>query len=453
MGLGIIDAVIGSVGGVLADQYKEFFVCPEMTADELVVKGQNSKGKRNYNNGSDNIISNGSAIVVNEGQAMIIVDQGAIVEYCVKPGTFVWNSSSEPSIFTDGLKEGLLKSFETFKRRVTFGGGTGSDQRIYYFNTKKIIGNKYGTPTPIIFHLSDPYTGLELDASLRCNGEYSYKLVNPIVFYKNICGAVEEAYTRDQIDSQLKSELLSALQPAFGRLAETGVSRYASIPAKVKDLTKFLKEELKESWGENYGIEIDVFAINSIRASEEDEKTIKRMQASIAMSNPALAAGRMAEATASAMESAASNTSAGPMMAFAGMNMASGNGGAMTQALFEQAAVARAQQQVQQQQAAQQVAQPAAQPAGWTCSCGHAGNTGKFCMECGKPKPAEQAFWTCSCGAQNKGKFCQECGQPKPAGTPQYKCDKCGWEPKDPTHPPKFCPECGDPFDDGDIVK
>ena len=107
-----------------------------------------------------------------------------------------------------------------------------------------------------------------------------------------------------------------------------------------------------------------------------------------------------------------------------------------------------------QRQAAQQPTAPAAAPAAdtWTCACGQTGNTGKFCGNCGQPKPAPAADgWTCSCGAVNKGKFCAECGRPRPAGTPKYKCDKCGWEPDDPTHPPKFCPECGDPFDDGDI--
>ena len=99
---------------------------------------------------------------------------------------------------------------------------------------------------------------------------------------------------------------------------------------------------------------------------------------------------------------------------------------------------------------------PAAAPAApakeiWKCSCGTE-NTGKFCANCGSPKPAPAVGWTCSCGAVNKGKFCTQCGAKKPADAPLYKCDKCGWEPEDPHNPPKFCPQCGDPFNADDAI-
>ena len=144
------------------------------------------------------------------------------------------------------------------------------------------------------------------------------------------------------------------------------------------------------------------------------------------------------------MQSAAANEGAGAPMAFMGMNMAANAGGVNAQSLFQMGA-----QQPQQ-------ASPAAVAANaWTCpSCGAAAS-GKFCPECGakKPEPVVTVGWTCpTCGTVNKGKFCAECGAKKPAGAPLYKCDKCGWEPEDPTKPPKFCPECGDPFDDADIV-
>ncbi len=468
MGLGIIGAVMDAAGGVLADQYKEFFVCPEMSENELVVKGLNQSGSRGNNHGSENIISNGSAIMVSEGQAMIIVDQGAIAEYCDKPGIFQWNASSEPSIFTDGIGEGLKKSWDRFKKRVTFGGGTGSDQRVYFFNLKNIIGNKYGTATPIIFHIVDPVTKLELDVRLRCNGEYSYHIVDPIALYKNITGAVSTSYTRDRIDSQLKTELLSSLQPTFARISEMGV-RYSSILSHIKDIQKILKEELSETWTAQYGIEMVVFGINGIRALPEDEEKIQRLQMAAATSNPNIAFGRMTEATATAMENAAKNEN-GAMMAFAGMNMAGAAGGSTMSSILQAQHNMAAQNQVPQGPApgswncscgqtgnvgkfCNSCGQPKPAPQGtWNCACGHAGNTGKFCAECGKPKPAPQGTWNCSCGhAGNTGKFCAECGQPKPAQK-HFKCDKCGWEPKDPNNIPKFCPECGDPFNDDDLI-
>ena len=458
--MGLLQAGIGALSGVLADQWREYFYCPSLPEDVLVRKGAKRQQARSTNTkGSDNIITNGSIIAVNEGQCMIIVDQGAIAEVCAQAGEFVYDTSTEPSIFYGGLGEGIKKSFETFKKRFTMGGDTGKDQRVYFFNTKEIIGNKYGTANPVPFRVVDERAGIDLDIAIRCFGEYSYRLVDPILFYKKVCGNVEADYTRDRIDSQLKSELLTALQPAFGKISEMGI-RYSAVVNHTNEMAKALNEVLSSTWGEQYGIEISRFGISSLKASEEDEKRIKDLQTSATLSRPGMAAGFMTQATGSAMQGAANNTSAGPMMAFAGMNMAQMAGMQNTSNLF-------AMDQMQQQQQAQQMQQqvPPQQPAmaapsavgaaaaGWTCSCGKTGNTGKFCAECGQPKPADPGFWTCECGAKNQGKFCSECGKKKPAGVPQYKCDKCGWTPEDPTKPPKFCPECGDPFGDEDIMK
>jgi membrane protease subunit (stomatin/prohibitin family) len=224
--------------------------------------------------------------------------------------------------------------------------------------------------------------------------------------------------------------------------------RYSAVPAHTMELADALNEVLSGKWSELRGIKIVSFGVNSMKASEEDEAMIKELQKSAVLRNPNMAAATLVGAQAEAMKSAASNTSTGPMMAFAGMNMANQAGGMNAQQLFQMG-----QQQEAQQAAKMQETQPkgaqAASAEGWTCSCGHSGNTGKFCSECGAPQPVQG--WTCSCGAVNKGKFCSECGAKKPAGAPLYKCDKCGWEPEDPKHPPKFCPECGDPFDEKDI--
>lgn len=469
--MGLIKAALGSVGGVLADQWKEFFYCESIPANVLVTKGQKRTGNRSSNTkGSENIISNGSVIAIADGQAMIIVEQGKVVDICAEPGEYTYDMSTEPSIFAGDLNESIKQSFATIGKRFTFGGDTGKDQRIYYFNTKELIGNKYGTPSSVPFRVVDERAGIDIDINIRCFGEYSYHICDPILFYTNVCGNVAAEYTRDKLDSQLKSELLTALQPAFAKISAMGI-RYSALPGHTTELADALNEVLSEKWSGLRGIEIVSFGVSSVKAEEEDEKMIKEMQRNAAFMDPTRAAAHMVGSQASAMQAAASNQGAGAAMAFMGMGMAQNMGGMNAANLY----------QMGQQQAAQQPAPapaPAA-PAGWTCSCGQTGNQGKFCMgcgaakpepkpvdswkcscgatatgkfctECGAPKPAEDG-WTCSCGQVNKGKFCPNCGAKKPAGVPQYKCDKCGWEPEKGVKPPKFCPECGDPFDDGDI--
>lgn len=447
--MGILRVGIGAAKSVLADQWREYFYCPALEADVLVRKGENRRAKRGFGNkGSDNLITNGSIIAVNEGQCMVIVDQGAVVDVCAEAGEFIYDTSTEPSIFYGDLKESIRESFRQFGRRVSMGGDTGKDQRVYFFNTKEIMGNKYGTANPVPFRVVDANIGLDIDIAIRCHGEYAYRIVDPILFYKNICGNVSGEFTRDRIDSQLKSELLTALQPAFAQLSAKGI-RYSLLPGHAMELADALNEVLSEKWGGKYGIEISAFGVSSVKAPEEDEKMIKELQRNATFRNPNMAAAHLVGAQAAAMQAAASNQNAGPMMAFAGMNMAGNAGGANVSNLF---AMGQQQDLNAQTMGQNKTAQQGEAPAGgWTCSCGKTGNTGKFCSECGSPRPAENKFWTCSCGARNKGRFCSECGRKKPAGALLYRCDKCGWEPEDPAHPPKFCPECGDPFDENDV--
>ena len=441
--MGLIQAALSSAGTVLADQWKEYFYCEALDSDTLVVKGRKKVSGLSSNRGSDNIISNGSIVSVADGQCMIIVDNGKIAELCAEPGEFRYDASSEPSVFAGDLGTSIKEVFKTLGKRFTFGGEIPKDQRVYYFNTKELVGNKYGTPSPVPFRVVDKNIGLDMDISIRCFGEYSYRVSNPILFYTNICGNVTANYTRSQIDGQLKSELLTALQPAFAKISDMGI-RYSSLPGHTQEMADALNDVLSAKWRDLRGIEIVSFGVSSVKASEEDEAMIKELQRNATFRDPTMAAAHLVGAQASAMQSAASNTG-GAAMAFMGMNMAGQAGGFNAQNLYQMGQ--------QQAQTAPAPAAPAA--AGWTCpSCGAAA-TGKFCPECGakKPEPILADFWTCgSCGAKNKGKFCAECGAKKPAGVPQYKCDKCGWEPEDPTKPPRFCPECGDPFDDGDLV-
>ena len=443
-----------------------------MPKEVLVTKGQKRITSRSSNTkGNDNIISNGSGIAVADGQCMIIVDQGKVVEVCAEPGEFTYDSSSEPSIFAGKLGESIIATFKTIGKRFTYGGDTGKDQRVYYFNTKELIDNKFGTPNPIPFRVVDSKIGLDVDVSIRCSGVYSYKIADPILFYTNVCGNVEKEYTRDELDSQLKTEFVSALQPAFGHLSELEL-RPNQIVSHNTDLENAMNDALSTKWGELRGLKVVSIALGSVTLPDEDADMIKQAQRAAIMRDPTMAAATLVGAQADAMKAAASNE-AGAMTGFMGLGMAmnAGGGAGAAQNLF-----AMGQQQQQQQQAQQ--AAPA--PGGWTCACGASVNgnfcpncgakkpepkpaagawkcscgataSGKFCPECGAPKPADEAGWTCSCGTVNKGKFCQNCGAKKPAGAPLYRCDKCGWEPADPKNPPKFCPECGDIFDDKDI--
>ena len=436
--MGLIKAITSAAGGVLADQWKEFFYCDALDSDTLMVRGQKrTSGRASNNKGSDNIISNGSGIAVADGQCMLIVDQGKIVEVCAEPGEYTFDTSSEPSVFAGELGDAIMDTFQAIGRRIGYAGDTGKDQRVYYVNTKEIMGNKFGTPSPILFEVVNRRIGMSRTVNVRCNGVYSYHISDPLLFYSKVCGNVKTEFTRAEIDEQLKAEFISALQPAFGALAEQEL-RPAQIPAKANELKAAMNDALKAEWLAR-GISVASIALNPIRLSDEDLKKITDMEDAASYgSNPFMIAGLQANATANAMEAAAANT-AGAMTGFMGMNMAGsamGGGFSSAQQFY----------QMGMQQAQQQTAAPAGN--GWKCTCGTV-NSGKFCVECGAPKPQEG--WKCACGAVNKGKFCPECGAKKPAAEPLYRCDKCGWEPEDPKNPPKFCPECGDRFDEGDI--
>ena len=424
--MGLIQAIAGAAGGVMADQWKEFFYCESIPADVIVTKGSKKiDGKRSSNTkGHDNIISNGSVIAVADGQCMLIVEQGKVVDLCAQPGEYVYDTSTEPSIFYGKLSDSIVETFKQIGKRFTFGGDTGKDQRVYYINTKEIPGNKYGTANPVPFRVVDKNIGLDVDITIRCYGEYSYKVEDPILFYTNVAGNVTDTYTRDEIDSQLKSELLTALQPAFAKISDMGI-RYSSLPGHTQEMADALNDVLSEKWRGLRGITIVSFGVSSVTAPEDQEQMIRDLQKAAVMRDPSMGAATLVGAQADAMKAAASNTATGPMMAFAGMNMATQAGGMNASQLYQMAG--------QQQAAASNNAAPAN---GWKCECGTV-NTGKFCSNCGKPEPAPANSWTCECGTVNTGKFCSNCGKQAPAG--EWKCE-CGT-----VNTGKFCSNCGKP--------
>ena len=404
--MGLIKAVMGAVGGALADQWKEFFYCDALDNDTLMVKGQKRTGTRSSNTkGANNVISNGSGIMVANGQCMIIVEQGKVVEVCAEPGEYTYDVSSEPSIFCGNLGESIKATFQNIGNRFTYGGDTGKDQRVYYFNMKEITDNKFGTANPVWFRVVDQRIHLDKDIEIRCNGIYSYRITNPLLFYSNVGGNVSDRYERSEIDSQLKTEFVNALQPAFAKIADLGI-RPNQIPAHSMEIGDAMNEVLTKKWSELRGISIVSVAFNPITMNPEDAEVIKRAQDASMYTNPSMMAATLGMAQAEAMKTAAGNPN-GAMMGFVGMNMVSGEN---VQRLYEQGNMVRWQQMKQS-------------------------SSGQECS------------WVCGCGAVNYGKFCMNCGGQKPAGVPLYRCDKCGWQSENQNNPPKFCPECGNPFD------
>ena len=434
--MGFIQAAIGAASGVLGDQWKEYFYCDSLSSDILVAKGHKRTKSGSSNKGDDNIITQGSIVAVNNGQCMVVVENGKVADFIAEPGEYKYDRGTEPSLFSGGnLAVNIQEIFYQIGHRFTFGGDTGKDQRIYYFNTKEITDNKYGTPTPIPFRVVDNNIGLDVDISIKCFGSYSYKIVNPILFYTNVCGNVADTYNRSEIDRQLKSELMTALQPAFAKISEMGI-RYSALPAHTTEIADVLNQVLSKKWGELRGLQVVSFGVSNVSANEEDVAMIKEMQRTGALRNPAMAGAYMTNAQATAMQTAAGNT-AGAAIGFMGMNMAQNAGGINANNLFAMS------QQQQMQQAQMQQQAPQRQESGWKCeSCGQTGNTGKFCANCGKPQHTHKNNgWKCeSCGTEgNTGKFCANCGKPKPASE-EWTCLKCGTVNKG-----KFCADCGAP--------
>ena len=469
--MGLIKAGMGALGGTLADQWKEFFYCDAMDKDVLVTKGHKQTTSRSSNTkGNDNIISNGSGIAVADGQCMIIVEQGKVVEVCAEPGEFTYDTSTEPSIFSGNLGAGIKETFKVVGKRFAYGGDTGKDQRVYYINTKEMGEILFGTATPIPFRVVvNEELGYKLSVDIRCNGNFTYRISNPLLFYTNVCANVESDYESSEIAPRLKGELMTALQPALSKLSAMKV-QYYEIPAHTMDLSDALNDVLSKTWREKRGIEIFSLNINSLSIPEEQRKKINEWEENAMTLNPNTAAARLVGGQIEAMKTAAGNAN-GAMAGFMGMGMAMNAGGMNAQSLY-----GMGQQQPVRQEANNSGSKTAdswkcscgatatgnfcmecgakkpvpVQDGTWKCSCG-ATASGNFCQECGSPKPADTDGWTCSCGTVNKGRFCQNCGAKKPSGVPLYRCDKCGWEPSDPANPPRFCPQCGDPFDDNDI--
>ena len=354
--MGLIKAVLGSVAGTIADSWKDYFVCDSLSNETLMVKGT----KKGYS-GSDEVITNGSGIVVNEGQCALVVEEGNILEVAAEPGNYTFDSSMSPSIFDGGFKA-LKKTFEDALGRFTYGGDVNKSQRVYYVNTKEIMGNMYGTSTPIPFRVVDNNINLDVDVKVKCNGEYSFKISDPMTFYQKVAGNKADRFEKAEISSMMKAELLNALNPAFAKISSMGI-RYSELPLHTYDLNQALSEALNQKWLQDRGIEITNIAINSMSIPEEDERKIRDLQMAAVNKNKDMADATIITATADALRDAANNEN-GAATGFMNVNLVNSAAASVLN---------------NRQDSSAQV--------------------GGYCPKCGKPHPAGANFCP-SCGQQ-----------------------------------------------------
>ena len=288
------------------------------------------------------------------------IEEGNILEVANEPGSYTFDSSLSPSIFDGGL-EGLKNSFKDAVERFTFGGEVNKSQRVYYVNTKEIMENRFGTATPIPFRvIFDKTTGSEVEISVKCNGEFTFRIVNPVVFYQKVAGNKADRFEKDELISIMKSEMMDALNPAFGKLSDLNI-RYSELPSHTTEIKDALREALRTRWEENRGIALDSLTINSVTIPEADAEKIKNIQFSFINRDKDTANATIVSATADAIRDAANNAN-GAATGFMNVNMATNTGA----------------QFLQQNNTAQ--------------------GGGGFCPFCGQPVPS---------GA----KFCPSCGK------------------------------------------
>lgn len=355
--MGLIKALVGSVAGTLSDSWKDYFVCDSLDNNTLMLRGT----KKGYS-GSDEVITNGSGIVVNEGQCALVVEEGNILEVAAEPGNYTFDSSISPTIFEGGL-QGVKETFNDALERFTFGGDVNKSQRVYYINTKEIMNNMYGTATPIPFRVVDSNIGLDVDVAVRCNGEYTFRIVNPLTFYQKVAGNKADRFDKEEILSIMKAEMMDQLNPAFAKISSLGV-RYSELPSHTAELKEVLARELNPKWIEQRGIEFVNIAINSVTIPEEDERKIRDLQLAAVNKNADMANATIVTAAADAMRDAANNP-AGAGAGFMNINMAQNTAAGLMQ-----------------NQAPQN---SEVSPGGYCPQCGKALPVGaKFCPSCGK---------------------------------------------------------------------
>ncbi len=427
--MGIIKATFSAMGGGLADQWQEVLEADEMSGTTVFTKGVKVRknDKRNSNKkGTEDYITDGSIVHVYPNQFMMLVDGGKIVDFTAEEGYYKVDNKAAPSLFAGSFGASIKETFG----RIKYGGVPSTAQKIYFVNLQEIKGIKFGTRHPVNYF--DSFYNAEL--FLRAHGTYSIKVTDPLKFYTEVIPRNADRVDIAEINEQYLNEFLEALTAAINRMSADGI-RISYVTSKATELSRYMATELDAGWKDMRGMEVQSVGLAGLSYDEESRKLIDMRNQGAMLSDASVREGYVQGAVARGMEAAGSN-SAGAAQAFMGMGMAMNGGGgfmgaasASNQAQMERDAAAKAE--------AQKVAVAQKTAGGWTCTCG-ASNTGKFCSECGAPKPAEAGSWTCSCGAVNSGKFCSECGSPRPAG--DWFCTECGSKN---AAGAKFCAECG----------
>lgn len=422
--MGIIKALAGSVSGSLKDQWLEVIEPDDMgertvmTSGVKIRKGENRKG-------TDNTVSNGSVIHVYDNQFMMLVDGGKVVDYTAEPGYYTVDNSSLPSLFNGQFKDTLKESFQ----RIRYGGQTPGLQKVFYLNLQEIKGIKFGTRNPINYF--DCFYNAEL--FLRTHGTYSIKITDPFKFYQEAIPRNAGQVEIEDINEQYISEFLEALQSAINQMSADGV-RISHVTSKARELGKYMADTLDDDWRQMRGMEIQAVGIAGLDYDEKSREMIDTRNEGAMLSDPVIREAYVQKNIAQGLRDAGSNAN-GAMAGFMGMGLGmqatGGMMGAASAANMQQMQMQQGQQPKQDVKTVQD-----AKAAGWTCGCG-AVNTGKFCSECGNPKPQETGVWICGCGTQNTGKFCSECGNKRPETEGEWTC-ACGA-----VNTGKFCSECG----------
>ena len=388
--MGLIKAAIDTVRGSLADQWLEVIEADNMGDNTVFTSGVKTRVGQNTK-GTADLISNGSKIRVYPNQFMMLVDGGKIVDYTAEEGYYTVDDSSAPSLFNGQFGEALKESLN----RIKYGGQTPLKQQVFFINLQEIKGIKYGTTNPINYF--DTFYNAEL--FLRCHGNYSIKITDPVLFYSEVIPKNESRVEFTDISSQYQSEFMTALSSSINQMSQDGI-RISFAASKGVELSKYMQSALDDDWKKNRGMEVQSVGID-ISYDDESKKLINMRNEGAMLSDAGIREGYVQGSIARGLEAAGSNQN-GAAATFMGMGMGMNAGGSyMAQASSNN---------MQQMAGAAAVSVSGQQTAGgWKCSCG-ATNTGKFCSNCGQPKP-DGGSWTCSCGAVNTGKFCSNCGK------------------------------------------
>lgn len=436
--MGIIKAAATAVSGALADQWLEVME-PGNMGDQTVFASGVKIRKGSNTKGTDNTVSDGSVIHVYPNQFMMIVDGGKVADYTAEEGYYTVKNSSLPSLFNGQFKDSLRESFN----RIRFGGETPTAQKVFYVNLQEIKGIKFGTRNPVNYF--DNFYNAEL--FLRAHGTYSIRITDPLLFYAQVIPKNVSHVEISSINEQYMNEFLEALQASINRMSAEG-ERISFVVSKGTVLSRHMSEVLDEDWKRERGFEVMSVGLASISYDAESQKLINMRNQGAMLGDPNVREGYVQGAIARGLEAAGSNQNgamAGFMGMGAGMNAGGGFMGVASAANMQQMN-AQAQRTGMGGNAGSGMAggnAPGGVKAGlasaggtWVCRCG-ASNTGKFCSECGNPRP-EAETWICKCGARNTGKFCSECGSPKPVDS-TWIC-RCGA-----VNTGRFCSECGNP--------